>query len=171
MTSHRREKFGRIFENICLAVRRIASERKDIQIIYPVHPNPNIKKPAYARLQHCENIHLTAPLGYLEFLALMKSSYAVLTDSGGLQEEAPCLSVPVLVMRDNTERMEAVEAGASRLVGTDIGGIVKQTFDLLDNAGRYEKMRQAENPFGDGTAGKKIVEDLINYLEAAPGAG
>jgi len=164
VTSHRREKFGDIFKNMCSALRRIASGRDDVEMVYPVHPNPNVRSPAFRYLKDCKNIHLTGPLDYVDFLALMKASYGILTDSGGLQEEAPYLSVPVLVMRDNTERMEAVQTGASRLIGVTAEAIVRNAFELLDNPALHEKMRHAGNPYGDGTAGKRIVEDLVSYL-------
>jgi UDP-N-acetylglucosamine 2-epimerase (non-hydrolysing) len=164
VTSHRREKFGAVFENICRALRRIAADRRDVQIIYPVHPNPNIRNPAYERLQNQENIHLTDPLDYLDFLALMKASYGILTDSGGVQEEAPSLTVPVLVMRENTERMEAVACGASRLVGVAVEPIVEAVCELLDNGILHASMKNAGNPYGDGTAARRIVRDLTAYL-------
>jgi len=168
VTSHRREKFGGIFENICRALNYIAEERNDVEMIYPVHPNPKIQIPAYRLLQGSRHIHLTEPLDYLIFLALMKNSYCILTDSGGLQEEAPCLSVPVLVMRDDTERPEGIEAGASQLIGVEVDGIVQGTCRLLDDQTVYEKMRTAPNPFGDGTARKKIVTDLMSFLDSSP---
>ena len=159
VTGHRRENFGEGFENICLALREL-SERGDIQIVYPVHLNPKVQEPVHRILGGLEGVHLIAPQEYLPFLYLMDQSYLILTDSGGIQEEAPSLGKPVLVMRDTTERPEAVRAGTVRLVGTAKARIVSETNRLLDEKHHYEKMSHAHNPYGDGTAANKIMSFL-----------
>ena len=159
VTGHRRENFGEGFLNICKALAEI-SDRDDVQIIYPVHLNPNVQKPVYEILGDKSNIKLTEPLTYESFIWLMNRSYLIITDSGGVQEEAPSLGKPVLVMRETTERPEAVEAGTVILVGTDSKRIVRETINLIDNQDLYDKMRHLHNPYGDGLASKKIVEFL-----------
>lgn len=159
VTGHRRENFGQGFENICKALREIA-ERNDVEIVYPVHLNPNVQEPVSRILGDCPGIHLIEPLDYLPFVYLMNRAYILLTDSGGIQEEAPSLGKPVLVMRDTTERPEAVKAGTVRLVGTDVSRIVSATIELLDNVQKYQSMAQAYNPYGDGQAAQRIVKIL-----------
>lgn len=161
VTGHRRENHGQGFLDICDALNTIA-QRKDVQVIYPVHLNPNVQKPVYSILGDNLNIHLIAPLPYEAFVWLMDKSYLIITDSGGVQEEAPSLGKPVLVMRNTTERPEAVEAGTVILVGTDKDKIVREAMDLLDNESRYQKMTMLHNPYGDGKASQKIVEFLRN---------
>ncbi len=160
VTGHRRESFGRGFENICIALRRIA-ERNDVQIVYPVHLNPNVSTPVNRTLGGLANVFLLDPLEYLPFVYLMSRSYLIITDSGGIQEEAPSLGKPVLVMRDTTERPEAVDAGTVRLVGTDCDRIVAETRGLLDDNAQYQHMARAHNPYGDGLAARRIVGELI----------
>lgn len=161
VTGHRRENFGNGFLELCKALLKIA-ERKDVQIIYPVHLNPNVQGPVYKLLNNNNNINLINPLGYPAFVWLMSQSYLILTDSGGVQEEAPSLGKPVLVMRDNTERPEAVIAGTVKLVGTNLNSIVENTNDLLDNYDSYAKMSKTHNPYGDGNASVKILNILLN---------
>lgn len=160
VTGHRRESFGQGFENICFALRRIA-ERNDVQIVYPVHLNPNVSTPVNRTLGGLGNVFLLDPLEYLPFVYLMSRSYLIITDSGGIQEEAPSLGKPVLVMRDTTERPEAVDAGTVRLVGTDSDRIVAETLGLLDDNAQYQQMARAHNPYGDGLAARRIVGELI----------
>tara|TARA_B110000483_G_C18152871_1_gene526182 strand:- start:358 stop:1479 length:1122 start_codon:yes stop_codon:yes gene_type:complete len=160
VTGHRRESFGKGFQRICEALSEIAKKNKDIQIIYPVHLNPNVQEPIYRMLRNTENIILIEPQNYINFQYLMSKSYIILTDSGGIQEEAPSLGKPVLVMRDTTERPEAVEAGTVKLVGTDIKKIVNSVSKLLNNINEYKKMSYSHNPYGDGNACKRIVEIL-----------
>jgi UDP-N-acetylglucosamine 2-epimerase (non-hydrolysing) len=159
VTGHRRENFGSGFENICTAIRGI-SERCDVEIVYPVHLNPNVQEPVKRLLGNSRNIHLIKPLDYLPFVYLMDRSHILLTDSGGVQEEAPSLGKPVLVMRNTTERPEAVTAGTVRLVGTDQETIVTETHRLLDDPAEYERMSHAHNPYGDGQAANRIVNIL-----------
>jgi UDP-N-acetylglucosamine 2-epimerase (non-hydrolysing) len=156
VTGHRRENFGEGFQNICRALRRIALERQDISLVYPVHLNPNVQKPVRGLLADLPNVHLIAPQPYLAFINLMRLCRFILTDSGGIQEEAPSLGKPVLVMRAATERPEAVEAGASRLVGTDCDGIVEAAAMLLTDPEAYEAMSGRPNPYGDGRAAERI---------------
>lgn len=158
VTGHRRENHGQGFINICSALKAIATEHEDVQIIYPVHLNPNVQKPVYELLGDIENIKLINPLSYPAFVWLMNKSYVIITDSGGVQEEAPSLGKPVLVMRDTTERPEAVEAGTVLLVGTDTKKIIKETERLLNNKNNYDAMSKLHNPYGDGMACKRIVE-------------
>lgn len=159
VTGHRRENFGQGFEDICKALRKIA-ERDDVEIVYPVHLNPNVQEPVRRILGECPSIHLIEPLDYLPFVYLMNRAHILLTDSGGIQEEAPSLGKPVLVMRDTTERPEAVKAGTVRLVGTDVAHIVFAIIELLDDVQKYQRMSQAHNPYGDGQAAQRIVEIL-----------
>ncbi len=162
VTAHRRENMGEPILNICAAMKEIAVRFKDeITFVYPVHLNPNIKVPVNEVLQGVDNIILTAPMDYLPFVHLMKRSYFVLTDSGGLQEEAPSLGKPVLVMRETTERPEGVAAGCVEVIGTEKANIVAGVEDLLKNQAKYTKMSGAKNPYGDGEASKKIIERLL----------
>ncbi len=165
VTGHRRENFGQGFLNICEALKEIALKHKDINIVYPVHLNPNVREPVNKILNGIENIKLIEPLNYLEFVYLMSKSYLILTDSGGVQEEAPSLKKPVLVMRDTTERPEGIEAGCLRLVGTDKRKIVKEVEKLLDDENEYKKMSKCKNPYGDGKASERIVEFLKDVYE------
>ena len=158
VTGHRRENFGQGFINICEALKTLALNNSDIDIVYPVHLNPNVQKPVNKLLSSVSNVHLIAPLQYETFLYLMSKSYFIITDSGGVQEEAPSLGKPVLVMRDTTERPEALDAGTVKLVGTNSGMIIKEAQMLLDDKLEYEKMSKAHNPYGDGKACEKIVK-------------
>ena len=160
VTGHRRENFGDGFEQICTGIAKLA-ERKDVQIIYPVHLNPNVQEPVNQILKHKNNIHLTTPLEYLPFVYLMKEAHFIITDSGGIQEEAPSLGKPVLVTRNLTERPEAVDAGTVKLVGTNHSKIVKEATQLLDDAKSYGYMSQAHNPYGTGDASKQIITELL----------
>lgn len=162
VTGHRRENHGEGFVNICKALKEIAENNADVQLIYPVHLNPNVQKPVYEILSNVDNIHLIEPLSYPAFVWLMKYSYLIITDSGGVQEEAPSLGKPVLVMRDTTERPEAVEAGTVILVGTDTQKIIKECEELLKNTEKYQKMSELHNPYGDGKACERVVEFLGN---------
>lgn len=164
VTGHRRENFGAGFESICTALQRI-SERGDVEVVYPVHLNPNVQEPVRRLLGKCENIHLIEPLDYLPFVYLMERADILLTDSGGVQEEAPSLGKPVLVMRNTTERPEAVLAGTVRLVGTDHETIVSETQRLLDDPLEYERMSHSHNPYGDGQAANRIVNFLSGNNE------
>jgi UDP-N-acetylglucosamine 2-epimerase (non-hydrolysing) len=161
VTGHRRENFGEGFMNICRALKEIALAHTDIDIVYPVHLNPNVQKPVYEFLANTANIYLIPPLDYLPFVYMMQHSYLILTDSGGIQEEAPSLGKPVLVMRDTTERPEAVEAGTVKLVGTDVAKIVENVNILLSDNSVYNQMSQAHNPYGDGKACERIVKNLF----------
>lgn len=159
VTGHRRENFGAGFENICLALKGIA-QRDDIELVYPVHLNPQVQEPVRRILADNPSIHLIEPLDYLPFVYLMQRAYLIMTDSGGIQEEAPALGKPVLVMRDTTERPEAVAAGTARLVGIDADHILSETTVLLDNHALYQTMSQAHNPYGDGQTSVKIAQIL-----------
>ncbi len=164
VTAHRRENFGRPLENICQALLDIARRYpSQVHVVYPVHLNPNVQETVYSQLDQVDNISLLPPLDYLPFVHLMSKSYLVLTDSGGLQEEAPSLGVPVLVLREVTERPEAVEAGTARVVGTDREIIVRETVRLLEDRDQYERMARAVNPYGDGRAAIRIVDILGRY--------
>lgn len=160
VTGHRRENFGQGFLNICTALANIAKQYPDVQIVYPVHLNPNVQQPVNELLSGISNIYLIAPQDYLPFVYLMNRSYLILTDSGGIQEEAPSLGKPVLVMRDTTERPEAVEAGTVKLVGTDATLIQQSVIELLENPDLYQAMAAAHNPYGDGTACQQIIHAL-----------
>ena len=160
VTGHRRENFGQGFLNICTALANIAKQYPDVQIVYPVHLNPNVQKPVNELLSGISNIYLIAPQDYLPFVYLMNRSYLILTDSGGIQEEAPSLGKPVLVMRDTTERPEAVDAGTVKLVGTDAVLIQQSVIELLENPDLYQTMAAAHNPYGDGTACQQIIQAL-----------
>jgi len=161
VTGHRRESFGGGFERICQALKSLA-KRDDVQVVYPVHLNPNVKEPVERILAGVDNVYLIEPLEYLPFVYLMSRSYIILTDSGGVQEEAPSLGKPVLVMRDTTERPEAIKAGTVKLVGTDLAYIVEQATSLLDNKEEYNKMSIAHNPYGDGKACVRIADIIIS---------
>ncbi|WP_414659523.1 non-hydrolyzing UDP-N-acetylglucosamine 2-epimerase [Acinetobacter courvalinii] len=161
VTGHRRENFGQGFLNICQALANLAKKYPDIQIVYPVHLNPNVQQPVNALLADIDNVYLIAPQDYLPFVYLMNRSYLILTDSGGIQEEAPSLGKPVLVMRDTTERPEAVQAGTVRLVGTEIAAIEQSVAELLENPDIYAEMAAAHNPYGDGTACQQIIQFLL----------
>lgn len=157
VTGHRRENHGQGFINICTALKQIATNHPDTQIIYPVHLNPNVQKPVYELLADIDNVKLINPLSYPAFVWLMDKSHIIITDSGGVQEEAPSLGKPVLVMRDTTERPEAVDAGTVLLVGTDTEKIISEANKLLTDESSYHKMSKLHNPYGDGTACDKIV--------------
>ena len=161
VTGHRRENFGSGFEQICFALRQIASENQEVEIIYPVHLNPNVRKPVNEVLSNIPNIHLIEPLEYLLFIKLMSISYLILTDSGGIQEEAPSLGKPVLVMRDTTERPEAVKAGTVRLMGVNREKIINSVNELLNKERIYKKMSKAHNPYGNGKASLAIRDVLL----------
>lgn len=159
VTGHRRESFGEGFDRICQALAELA-KRNDVQIVYPVHLNPNVQKPVKKLLSHFSNVFLLEPLDYLPFVYLMTQSYLILTDSGGIQEEAPSLGKPVLVMRDTTERPEAVQAGTVKLVGTNANKIVTTATRLLNDAPYYQKISYAHNPYGDGLACQRILTGI-----------
>ena len=160
VTGHRRENFGEGFDSICSALKELATANPSTHFVYPVHLNPNVQEPVKRLLGDLNNVHLIQPLGYEPFVYLMQNAYLVLTDSGGVQEEAPGLGKPVLVMRDTTERPEAVEAGTVKLVGTDAKLIVREVQTLLDDKVIYQRMSQAHNPYGDGKASERICEFL-----------
>jgi UDP-N-acetylglucosamine 2-epimerase (non-hydrolysing) len=161
VTGHRRENFGEGLLNICKALKEIALRYSDIDIVYPVHLNPQVQRSVYELLSGIGNIYLIAPLDYLPFVYMMQHCYLIITDSGGVQEEAPSLEKPVLVMRDTTERPEAVEAETVKLVGTDVGKIVESVRELLEDKVAYDRMARAHNPYGDGRAGERIL-DVFN---------
>jgi UDP-N-acetylglucosamine 2-epimerase (non-hydrolysing) len=167
ITGHRRENFGAGFMNICLAIRRIAEDERDVQLVYPVHLNPNVQRPVRAILSDLPNVHLLEPLDYRPFVFLMDRSYLILTDSGGVQEEAPSLGKPVLVMRHDTERPEAVRAGTVRLVGTSQKKIVGEVKKLLHDKALYARMSHAHNPYGDGKSSGRIVRAIRAYFRSA----
>ena len=169
VTAHRRESFGGGFERICDGLLRLA-RRGDVQIVYPVHRNPKVVDSVWRRLSGEPNIMLIEPLDYIPFVDLMRRSYLLLTDSGGIQEEGPSLGKPVLVMRETTERPEAVEAGGARLVGTDPDCIYRETSALIESAELYESMRNIKNPFGDGTASSQIAEAVLSHFEGGRAA-
>ena len=167
VTGHRRESFGGGFERICHALAEIATTHPEVQIIYPVHLNPNVQKPVKELLGSKERIHLIDPMEYAPFSTLMKESHIIMTDSGGVQEEAPSLGKPVIVLRSTTERPEAVEYGTVKLAGTDKETIVNEVQKLLDDEQEYKKMSEAINPYGDGLASKRIVEIIKkNFLKS-----
>jgi UDP-N-acetylglucosamine 2-epimerase (non-hydrolysing) len=161
LTSHRRENFGKPLENICNAVLELIKNNKDIQVVYPVHLNPNVRKTVFEMLNGVERIKLIDPLDYAPFASLMKVAHIILTDSGGVQEEAPSLGKPVLVLRDETERPEAVEFGTVKLVGTNYDKIVNTVQTLLDSKEEYDKMASASNPYGDGLAADRIINAIL----------
>ena len=162
VTGHRRESFGAGFERICQGLRTLADRRTDIDIVYPVHLNPNVKEPVHRLLGNNPRIRLLEPLDYLPFVYLMNRCHFLISDSGGIQEEAPSLGKPVLVMREVTERPEAVAAGTVKLVGTEAEKIVTESCRLLDDSDAYMRMSRAPNPFGDGHAGERIVREIVN---------
>lgn len=162
VTGHRRESFGEGFEQICLALKDIAEQQKDTVIVYPVHLNPNVREPVNRILNGHDNILLIEPLSYTDFVWLMDRSFLILTDSGGVQEEAPSLGKPILVMRDVTERMEGIEAGTAKLVGTDRQKILFETSRLLADKTEYDRIAQANNPYGDGKASEGIREIICD---------
>ena len=165
LTSHRRENFGEPLKNICYAIKELVEKNKDIQVVYPLHLNPNVRNTVKPILENVERVKLIEPLDYAPFCSLMKKSHIILTDSGGVQEEAPALGVPVLVLRDETERPEAIQYGGVKLVGVNKEKIVKTTQELLDNKDVYENMSKAINPYGDGKACnyiEKIIEEYFN---------
>lgn len=164
VTGHRRESFGDGFERICQSLKIIATQYPDIDIVYPVHLNPNVREPVNRLLNGIQNVYLIEPLDYLPFVYLMSRSHIILTDSGGVQEEAPSLGKPVLVMRDTTERPEAVTAGTVKLVGTEVSQIVNGLRSLLDDEAAYQEMSFAHNPYGDGSASKYIIDALVNFM-------
>ena len=160
VTGHRRENHGQGFINICRALKEIALSNPDIDIVYPVHLNPNVQKPVKELLSGIDNVYLIEPLQYEQFIYMMDRSYFIITDSGGVQEEAPSLGKPVLVMRDTTERPEALNAGTVKLVGTNTALIIKEAQLLIDDQDAYERMSRASNPYGDGHACEKVIEFL-----------
>lgn len=171
VTGHRRENSGKPLEQVCRALRELAQKRQDIQLVYPMHLNPNVRKPVLSILGDLPNVSLIGPQEYLPFVYLMSRAYLIVTDSGGIQEEAPALGKPVLVTRDTTERPEALQAGTARLVGTDRNRIVTQIEQLLDSRAHYDAMAHAENPYGDGHASERIVaalEDLPASCSTMP---
>ncbi|NNC95038.1 MAG: UDP-N-acetylglucosamine 2-epimerase (non-hydrolyzing) [Chitinophagales bacterium] len=163
VTGHRRENFGQGFIDICTSIKRLAEKYPDFDIVYPVHLNPNVQKPVYELLDGLSNVFLISPLEYLPFVHLMSKSHIILTDSGGVQEEGPSLGKPILVMRETTERPEAVDAGTVRLVGTDVEKIVNGISELIENKEEYEKMSRAHNPYGDGKASHRVIEFLKQH--------
>jgi UDP-N-acetylglucosamine 2-epimerase (non-hydrolysing) len=165
VTGHRRESFGKDSENICYGLKMIAENNHDVQIIYPVHLNPNVQKPVKELLSDVRNVCLTEPLDYFSFVWLMNRTYLILTDSGGIQEEAPSLGKPVLVMRKTTERPEGIEAGTAKLVGTDSNRIFSETSKLIRNEELYQSMAKAVNPYGDGKASERIARIICEWKE------
>jgi UDP-N-acetylglucosamine 2-epimerase (non-hydrolysing) len=164
VTGHRRESFGQAFEDICTALLTIANNFPDVQIVYPVHLNPNVREPIFRLLGHHPQIKLIDPVDYPAMIWLMNASYLVLTDSGGVQEEAPTLGKPVLVMRDVTERTEGIDAGTAKLVGTDSRVIIAAASELLENKSSYDAMANAVNPYGDGTTSVQVIDILKKHL-------
>ncbi len=162
VTMHRRESFGEELKNVCTALKKVAEENKSIKIVYPVHLNPNIKEPVYSLLSGLDNIFLMEPLSYEDFLWLMYKSYLIITDSGGIQEEAPTLKKPVLVIRNFTERPESVQMGISKLIGTGTEAIIREISLLLNNENEYKKMISVSNPYGDGKASERIIDIIAN---------
>lgn len=168
VTAHRRESFGKGFENICQALKEIVLKNTDVKIVYPVHLNPNVQEPVHRMIGRMERIHLIEPLDYEPFVFLMNQSFLILTDSGGIQEEAPSIGKPVLVMREVTERPEAVEAGTAKLVGMQVENIVSETERLLDHPEDYRKMADTKNPYGDGRASERILNILAGKSDWEP---
>ena len=164
VTGHRRENFGKGFQNICTAIKKIAEQHSSVHIVYPVHLNPNVKKPVHEILSGIENIHLIPPQDYIEFVKLMDDSYLILTDSGGVQEEAPSMGKPVLVLRNDTERPEGIEAGTAVLVGTKLRKIVETVTELIHDTDKYSQYSKIKNPYGDGKASDKIVKIIEKKL-------
>lgn len=166
VTAHRRENLGQPLQNICNALKYIAKKYEDVEIVYAVHKNPAVREIAFEILEGCERVHLLEPIDAAEMHNLMNRSYLILTDSGGLQEEAPSLGKPVLVLRNETERPEAIEFGTLKLAGTDKEHIIALTEELLNDKAEYDKMANAVNPYGDGYASERIVESLLYYFKA-----
>jgi UDP-N-acetylglucosamine 2-epimerase (non-hydrolysing) len=165
VTGHRRESFGTGFENICRAIRNLVETRDNVGVIYPVHLNPNVQRPVKQLLGNCPRIQLIPPLSYEPFVWLMDKAHFILSDSGGVQEEAPSLGKPVLVLRDTTERPEGVAAGTCHLVGTDIEKILKESLLLLDDPGEYQRRSRIKNPYGDGQSTPRIIQKCFEFLE------
>ena len=163
VTGHRRESFGPGLENICLALKQLVERNPGIEIVYPVHLNPNVREPVHRILGNLDRIHLIEPLPYMAFVWLMRQVYLILTDSGGIQDEAPTLGKPVLVMRDTTERPEGLENGVARLVGTKTSSIVSAVQQLLDDPEEYRRIAKVSNPYGDGKSGERIVRGIIEW--------
>lgn len=166
VTGHRRENFGEGLENLCRALKALAREHPDVQIVYPVHLNPNVQKPVYSLLGNTDNIRLLEPLDYESFIWLMDTAYCIITDSGGIQEEAPALGKPVLLIRDTTERPEAIEAGTVKMIGTSTERIIAETNRLLQDTRVYEQMSAARNPYGDGRACERIISFMRKRLSS-----
>lgn len=164
ITGHRRENFGNGFESICQAIKQLAEKYPDYEFVYPVHLNPNVKEPVNRLLKNLSNVKLIEPQDYLPFVYLMSTSHIILTDSGGIQEEAPSLGIPVLVMRNTTERQEAVDSGTVKLVGTHCPTIVAEVSNLIENEAIYLKMSQAHNPYGDGQASERIAKTIVEFF-------
>jgi UDP-N-acetylglucosamine 2-epimerase (non-hydrolysing) len=164
VTGHRRESFGKPLSSICSALKELANRFEDVQIVYPLHLNPHVELPVKKLLKNIDNIFLLEPITYPYLIWLMKNSYLVITDSGGLQEEAPALNKPVLVIRDVTERMEGIKAGTAKLVGTKKSNIVRETSELLKSEKKYLEMKKAVNPYGDGQSVRRIVEIINNVM-------
>ncbi len=160
VTAHRRESFGEPLRNICQALKQITALNDDVEIVYPVHLNPNVLRPVKSALGNNRRIHLVEPLNYLDFVELLRRAYLILTDSGGIQEEAPSLRKPVVMMRNVTERPEGVRAGFVRVVGTDIGAIVASTQELLDDRAIHSRLRDIPNPYGDGRSARRILSTI-----------
>lgn len=165
VTAHRRETFGKYIREICLALSELATRRREVEIVYPVHMNPNIRQPVEELIGGVPNIHLVEPLPYGLFITFLNKCYLVLTDSGGIQEEAPSLGKPVLVLRDITERPEAVSAGTVKIIGRESKNIVYETNVLIDDEYSYNKMARAVNPYGDGKAADRIANHILNFLK------
>jgi len=163
VTAHRRESFGEGFQRICSALARLA-QRADVEIVYPVHPNPNVQEPVRQQLGGLGNVFLLEPLDYVPFVDLMRRAWLLITDSGGVQEEGPSLGKPILVMREKTERPEAIEAGTVRLVGTDPERIVGEASRLLDDREEYERLARVHNPYGDGQASRRIADVILSFF-------
>jgi len=168
VTAHRRENWGAPLENICRALAHLVERYKDVVMVFPVHLNPNVQKTVYRLLSGTPRVHLIEPLDYVSFLGAMKRASLILTDSGGVQEEAPSLGKPVLVLRKTTERPEASESGMARIIGTDVNDIIARVTELLDDAALRVRMSQGENPYGDGRASSRIVSTLLDLLKAVP---
>lgn len=164
VTGHRRESFGKGFEMICKALSKLAANNPEIQIIYPVHLNPNVQEPVYSILGNMSNILLIPPIDYEPFIFLMNRSHLILTDSGGIQEEAPTLGKPILIMRDTSERPEGIKAGSAKLVGTDMDKIVQETQKLLMESSEYERMSKINSPYGDGEASDRILRTIVRLF-------